>query len=82
MKIQLSSEQEKFIREKITSGKYINAEEIISEALTLLELRENKLKEIQAQIAIGTEQIAQGKVTDGEVVFARLKETINRISQE
>ena len=82
MKIQLSSEQEKFIQEKITSGEYINAEEVISEALKLLELRENKIKELKAQIAIGTEQIAQGKVTDGEVVFARLQEQINRINQE
>ena len=82
MQIQLSSEQEKFIQEKITSGEYINADEIISEALKLLEIRENRIKELKAQIAIGTEQIAQGKVTDGEVVFARLQEKINRISQE
>ena len=82
MKIQLSQEQEKFIQEQITSGQYINADEIISEALKLLELRANKIKELKAQIAIGTEQIAQGKVTDGEVVFARLQEKINRISQE
>ncbi|MDJ0900780.1 MAG: type II toxin-antitoxin system ParD family antitoxin [Xenococcus sp. MO_188.B8] len=82
MEIQLSSEQEKFIQEKITSGEYINANEIISEALKLLELRESKIKELKAQIAIDTEQIAQGKVTDGEVVFQRLQEKINHISQE
>ena len=82
MKIQLTLEQEKFIQEKITSGEYVNAEEMVSEALKLLELRENKIKELKAKIAIGTEQIAQGKVTDGEVVFQRLQEKINRISQE
>ena len=76
IKIQLSSEQEKFIQEKITSGEYINADEIISEALKLLEFRENKIKELKAQIAIGTEQIAQGEVTDGEVVFTELQKTI------
>ena len=82
MKIQLSSEQEKFIQEKITSGEYINPNEIISEALKLLELRENKIKELKAKIAIGTEQIAQGQVTDGEIVFDRLQEKIDRIDQQ
>ena len=82
MNIQLNPEQEKFIQEKIASGEYVNADDIISTALKLLENRENKLKELKEKIAIGTEQIAQGKVTDGEVVLAKLQEKINHIGQE
>ena len=82
MNIQLKPEQEKFIREKIASGEYSNAEDVISQAFKLLEARERKIKELREKIAIGTEQIANGQVTDGEIVFDRLQEKINQIAGE
>ena len=82
MNIQLKPEQEKFIREKIASGEYSNAEDVISQAFKLLEARERKIKELRAKIAIGTEQIANGQVTDGEIVFDSLQEKINQIAGE
>ena len=72
MNIKLKPEQEKFIREKIASGEYSNADDVISQAFKLLEARERKIKELKAKIAVGTEQIAKGQVTDGEIVFERL----------
>ena len=72
MNIQLKPEQEKFIREKIASGEYSNADDVISQAFKLLEVRERKIKKLKDKIAIGTEQIAKGQVTDGEKVFKRL----------
>ena len=45
MNIQLKPEQEKFIQEKIASGEYTNADDVISEAFKLLELiRKENLK--------------------------------------
>lgn len=82
MIIQLKPEQEKFIQEKIASGEYSNADDVISQAFKLLEARERKTKELRERIAISTEQIASGQVTDGEIVFARLRETIKRIADE
>jgi antitoxin ParD1/3/4 len=79
MNIQLKPEQEKFIQDKIASGEYSNADDVITEAFKLLEVRERKLKELQAKIAVGTEQIANGQLTDGEQVFARLQEKINQV---
>ena len=73
MNIQLKPEQEKFVRDKITSGAYSNADDVIAEAFRLLETRENKLKELQDKIAIGTEQLANGRLSDGEEVFDRLR---------
>lgn len=72
MDIQLKPEQEKFIREKIASCEYSNADDVISQAFKLLEARESKIKELKDKIAIGTEQIAKGQVTDGEIVFETL----------
>ena len=82
MNIQLKPEQEKFIREKIASGEYSNADDVISQAFKLLEARERKIKELKDKIAVGTEQIAKGQVTNGEIVFDRLQDKINRIAEE
>jgi antitoxin ParD1/3/4 len=81
MNIQLKPEQEKFIQDKIASGEYSNADDVITEAFKLLKIRERKLKELQAKIAVGTEQIANGQLTDGEQVFDRLQEKINRVKE-
>jgi hypothetical protein len=44
-------------------------------------LKLQRLVELRQKIASGTEQIAQGKVTEGELVFARLQEKIRSISE-
>ena len=82
MNIQLKPEQEKFIQDKIASGAYSNADDIITEAFKLLEAREEKLKELKNKIAIATEQIAKGQLTDGETVFERLQQRVTQIADE
>ncbi len=72
MNISLKPEHERFIQSQIETGKYTSPDEVINEAFKVLAEREHHLKELRQQIAIGTEQIANGKVTDGEIVFARL----------
>ena len=81
MKITLKPEQEQFIQTQIESGKYGSVDEIVSEAINLLEKREHRLEELCQKIAVGKEQIERGQVTDGEIVFAQLKEKINRITE-
>ncbi|MEG4343358.1 hypothetical protein QUB70_08710 [Microcoleus sp. A003_D6] len=44
-------------------------------------LKQNRLAELRQKIAIGTQQIVQGKVTDGELIFTRLQEKICSISK-
>jgi antitoxin ParD1/3/4 len=44
-------------------------------------LKQKRLAELKHKIASGIEQIAPGKVTDGEVVFARLREKNRSISE-
>jgi antitoxin ParD1/3/4 len=40
---------------------------------------ELQLEELRKKIAIGTEQIAKGQVTDGEIVFSRLQAKIDQM---
>ncbi len=44
-------------------------------------LKQQRLLELRQKIASGTEQISQGKVTEGELVFARLQEKIRSTSE-
>ena len=69
MTLSITSEIEKRITTQLHSGRYQSADEVILAALELLDQREQRLVELRRQIDIGAEQIAQGKVTDGEVVF-------------
>ncbi|MEG4959635.1 MULTISPECIES: type II toxin-antitoxin system ParD family antitoxin [unclassified Microcoleus] len=86
MNVTLTPEQENYVLWQLQGGNYDSVQELISEALQLLEERNRALKhlrlaELRQKIASGTEQIAQGKVTDGEVFFARLQEKIRSISE-
>ena len=45
----------------MTTGQYDTVEALISEALSLLANRQQKLAELHQQIAIGTEQIRNGQ---------------------
>ncbi|BCL35340.1 type II toxin-antitoxin system ParD family antitoxin [Nostoc sp. MS1] len=82
MYIQIKPELEQFIQAQLASGRFASADDVINEAFKLLQDREQRLEELWQKIVVGTEQIAAGQVTDGEVVFARLQEKIRLIAEE
>ena len=85
MNISLKQEHERFIEEQLNTGRYNTVDQVISEAFRLLEesdqINQKRLEELRCKIASGTEQIAQGRVTDGEVVFARMQDKIRSITE-
>lgn len=81
MNISLKPEHEQFIQSQIQAGRYANAEDVMNEALKLMQAREQRLEELRQKIAVGKEQIARGEVTDGEIVFAQLQDKINNIAE-
>ena len=80
MHISLKPEYEQFIRSQIETGNYASADEVINEAFQLLLEREHRLAELRQKVAVATEQIANGQVTDGEAVFVKLQAKIDRIA--
>jgi len=74
------------IQDKVKSGRYLSASEVVGEALRLLDerdhRREAKLAELKAKIREGIEALDRGEVIDGEEVFAELEEDIRRIEAE
>lgn len=85
MNVSLTPELEQFVQEKVKSGRYLSASEVVREALRLLEERDRiqqmKLETLRKEIMIGVEQIGRGEVVDGEEVFEELYEDIRQIEQ-
>ena len=79
MNITLTLEQEKYIQSQLEEGKYNSVEQLISEALQLLEERNRALAE--KCLEEPRQKIPIGQVTNGEVAFAQLQEKIRLISE-
>jgi antitoxin ParD1/3/4 len=78
MNVSLTPELEKFVNEKVSSGMYYSASEVIREGLRLLKEQETlkamRIEELKKEIAIGISQADQGRFVDGEATFKNIKE--------
>jgi antitoxin ParD1/3/4 len=78
MNVSLTPELEKFVNEKVASGMYYSASEVIREGLRLLKEQETlkamRIEELKKEIAIGISQADQGRFVDGEATFKNIKE--------
>ncbi|HBL13898.1 MAG TPA: type II toxin-antitoxin system ParD family antitoxin [Cyanobacteria bacterium UBA11162] len=82
MNITLKPEEEQLIQEKLRSGKYQTAYEVIVEALRLLAERDNYyqkwVEETRQKVVVGLEQLDRGEGIDGDVVIARLRNKLSK----
>jgi antitoxin ParD1/3/4 len=79
MQIAVKPDQEKYILAKLQQGKYKSIDELLSIAFQLLEQhdeKEKQLSELRQKIAEGTEQLRQGEVIEGELVFQQLQQKL------
>jgi antitoxin ParD1/3/4 len=85
MNVSLTPELEQFVANKVKSGRYTSASEVIREALRLLEEREQlrnlQKQELQKKIAEGLEQLGRGEGIPGETVFAELDAELDTLEQ-
>ena len=68
MKIELAPPLDALVRERVESGKYVDASAVIREALRLLEDKE-KLDHLRASIAVAKAEVARGEVVDWSPSF-------------
>lgn len=84
MNVSLTPQLEQFVREKVDSGRYLSASEVVREGLRLLEERDRvyqaRLAELQKEITIGIEEADQGDLFDGEEVMQELYEELKQAS--
>ena len=64
MNVSLTPQLEALIREKVASGRYNNASEVVRDALRQMEERDRRLEALRTAIAVGDEQIARGEVVE------------------
>ncbi len=68
MNVSLTPELENFVNEKVKSGLYNSASEVLRESLRLLKerdlLKEIQLSELRREIMLGVEQIRNGQSTE------------------
>lgn len=76
MNISLTPALEKMLQDKVASGLYNSASEVVREALRLLfdrdELQKNRIAELNREIEKGLADIDAGRVTDGKTVLSNL----------
>ena len=84
MNVSLTQELEAFVHQKVESGRYHSASEVVREALRLLEdhdqLRQIKLESLRKEIAIGLDQLDRGEVgvLDIESIKAKGRELLRK----
>jgi antitoxin ParD1/3/4 len=85
MNVSLTEELEELVQEKVRSGLYSSASEVIRQALRLLkeqdQVRQMRLEELRKEVAIGIEQIERGQVVpfDAEAIIAEGKARLARM---
>lgn len=78
----LTQAQEALLQSLVQAGRFQDADQALATALRLLEEREQHYQpwreETQRQIAIGIDELDQGKGLDGEAVIERLQAKIRQ----
>ncbi len=77
MNISLTPELEQLIEDKVKTGLYHSASEVVREALRLLrerdQFQELKLQDLRREIQIGVDQIKKGQVVSEDEVLSRVQ---------
>jgi len=71
--VSLTPELEELIQERVRSGRYTSASEVVREALRLLqdgdELPRLRMDELRAKVAAGLNSLDRGEGVDGDAVI-------------
>ena len=78
MNVSLTPELEQLVNEKVDSGLYQTASEVVREALRLLKERDHARQQLRADVGAGFDQLARGEAkaydkTSGRQLADRIK---------
>lgn len=83
MNISLTPELERFVQDKVTSGLYTSASEVIRESLRLLHnydnLQNQWIVQLNQALEVGLQQLKVGQKTKAKDAYKRLKQKIERM---
>jgi len=76
LNVSLTPELSRFVENRLRSGKYQTASEVVREALRLLEGRDRapvaSIEDLKREVELGLEQLRRGEGVDGDDFFRRL----------
>lgn len=82
MNISLKPEQEQFVQEQLAHGKYKTADEVIAQALKLLEEKQREyeswVEDVRAKVDEATASLERGEGLDGETVVNQILERFQK----
>jgi antitoxin ParD1/3/4 len=82
MNVSLTPELEKFVDEKVESGLYNNASEVVRESLRLLKEHDEIRLKWREQIERGWLQAQAGELVDGDAAFRRIDTRIKKAGRK
>lgn len=86
MNVSLTPELAKLVEEKVASGLYTSASEVVREALRLLadsdRVRQDHVAELRAKVAQGLASAKAGKLIDSDTVIARLHARLDKLEKD
>ena len=86
MNISLTPELEKFVQDKVSSGMYTSASQVIRESLRLLhthdDLQTQRINQLNQAMDIGLQQLSSGKKISANESYNRMKKKIDKIAKE
>ena len=77
MNVHLTNELKTFVQERVDSGRFATASEVIRAGLRALEEDEKWRADVQQRIAAGVAQAKAGQLLDGDEAFDELMERID-----
>jgi antitoxin ParD1/3/4 len=86
MNVSLTPELERFVQDKVNSGMYTSASEVIRESLRLLhthdDLQAQRVNQLNQAIDVGLQQLNSGKKIPARESLARMKKKIDKIAKD
>lgn len=76
--VSLTPELEKFVKDKVRSGLYSNASEVLREGLRLLKEDDERRENWRDQIERGWQEAQRGELVDGATAFRRIRSRLTK----
>lgn len=80
MSVTLPTEFEQFVHQEVTSGRYRSEQDVVADALRLLQERDRRRKELRAEVQEGLNQLDRGEGTplDVDQILIRGRQRLNQ----
>jgi antitoxin ParD1/3/4 len=82
MNVSLTPELEKFVADKVKTGLYNNASEVVRASLRLLKEEEDLKAKWREEIEIGWQQARAGQVVDGPAAMRKIQARLEKMKKD